>query len=215
MGTMSNVKYFLKRYKNKIGAIGFISLALAFYLAFYLAVEIISGWTYFRSDVFGVWNFLITLVCYLYLLVTNIRNDNAAYTGIFMFVSLIVLQGVFTIIDTIRVQSSAFYTDNPPIIATFVVYCVLLAVTIVVGVLFYISTFRYMAGRTNSFGRLRGLALGFGGALLVMVAVLMVFYGYAAVLTSPVAILLAIAVPVSELFAAVGIIFTLERLRRV
>ena len=211
---MSNFGYFLKRNKNKIGAVTFLGLGLACYLGFYLAIEIISGWTYFRSEPITVWNFMVALVCYLYLLITNIRNDNAAYTGIFMFISLIVLEGVFTIVDTVRLRASLIFAGNAGVSASFIGYCVLLATNVVIGILFYIATFRYMSGRSSDFKKLWIYGLLFGFALLINVASLMVFYGYAAVLTSPTSVLLACAIPFSELLVAIGIVFTLLRLKR-
>ena len=211
---MSSVSYFFKRYKNKIGALTFIVLGIAFFLGLYITVEIISDWTYFRSSPLNLWNFIITAVCYIFLLVTNIRNDNAAYSGIFMFITLIVLEGIFNIIDIIRLYNSALFSGNFVVSGTFIGYCVFLVASVVIGVLFYISVYRYMSGRSNDFMRVRIFAIIFGGILLTSTVALMVFYGYCGVLTSVTSTLLAGAIPISELLMSVGVIFTLERLRR-
>ena len=211
---MSNVSYFFKRYKNKIGALTFIVLGIAFFLGLYITAEIISDWTYFRSSPLNLWNFMITAVCYIFLLVTNIRNDNAAYSGIFMFITLIVLEGIFNIIDIIRLYNSALFSGNFVVSGTFIGYCVFLVASVVIGVLFYISVYRYMTGRSNDFIGFRIFAIIFGGILLVSTVALMVFYGYCGVLTSVTSTLLAGAIPISELLMSIGVIFTLERLRR-
>ena len=211
---MSSVGYFLKRYKNKIGALTFIVLGIAFFLGLYITAEIISDWTYFRSSPLNLWNFMITAVCYVFLLVTNIRNDNAAYSGIFMFITLIVLEGIFNIIDIIRLYNNALFSGNFVVSGTFIGYCVFLVASVVIGVLFYISVYRYMTGRSNDFIRVRIFAVIFGGILLTSTVALMVFYGYCGVLTSVTSTLLAGAIPISELLMSVGVIFTLERLRR-
>jgi len=212
---MSNFRYFLKRKGNKIGALAFLGLGLAVYLGFYLAIEFLSGWTYFRTDVFSIWSFLITLVCYLFLLITNIRNDNAAYTGVFIFISLIVLEGIFNIVDIIRLGTSILYEGHPGVLVCFIVYCVLLALIVGVGVLFYIGVYRYMLGRHNDFRKISIYAYLFVGILLLSIATLMALYGCSMVLTSPDSILLALSIPVSELLVAVGVVFTLRRLRRI
>lgn len=211
---MSSASYFLKRYKNKIGALTFIVLGIAFFLGLYITAEIISDWTYFRSSPLNLWNFMITAVCYLFLLVTNIRNDNAAYSGIFMFITLIVLEGIFNIIDIIRLYNNALFSGNLVVSGTFIGYCVFLVASVVIGVLFYISVYRYMTGRSNDFMRVRIFAVIFGAILLTSTVALMVFYGYCGVLTSVTSTLLAGAIPISELLMSVGVIFTLERLRR-
>ena len=212
---MSKFRYFLKRKGNKIGALTFLGLGLGFYVGFYLAIEILSGWTYFRSDVLSIWSFLITLVCYLFLFITNIRNDNAAYTGVFIFISLIVLEGIFNIVDIIRLGTSVLYDGHPGVLISFIAYCVLLAAIVVIGILFYITVYRYMFGRHNDFKRILVFASLFVGVLGLSIAALMAFYGCSMVLTSPNSILLALSVPVSELLVAIGVIFTLKRLRRI
>lgn len=75
--------------KNKILAVTFLSLACLFFFGYYLYAEIQTSFTFFRSsDWITILYFVLDAIMYLILLLANIRNDDFAYTGIALFVSM-------------------------------------------------------------------------------------------------------------------------------
>lgn len=207
----------LYRYRNKIGAISLLSIGLLLYMTCYLIIEISFEWSYFRmafqsGSISAIWNFLIALFCYVYLLVTNIRNDNAAYTGIFIFISLIVFEGIFTLIDMIRLLAGL---GEIGVTVGFVLYCLALVLIVASGIFFYITIYRYLSNRNPDFKRVRLAGFLFLGTLVLMAGSLILFYGLSGTLSLFDSALMVLALPLSEVFICGGVLFTLERLRRV
>ena len=210
---LTSLKRFFRRWGNKFFALLFIGLGLAAYLGFYFGAEILSGWTYFRSDPMTLWSFAITLVCYGFLLFTNIRNDNRAYQGIFIYVSLLILDSIFNLIDMFRFNYIRL-AEDPLQITFFIIYATSFLALIIVGIFFYVRLMGYMTGRNGDFTKLWIIAWVFLGVVALELTIYTVLLGIAGSLSNPMGALLRLALPVSELLIGFGVIFTLRRLRR-
>lgn len=201
--------------RNKILAVGFASLGMLCLLGYYLTCEITSGWAYFRNNPLDIWNFAIALFAYGVILVCNLRNDSMAYQGITLFVfytafsaALNFIQGAITsVIYSAMGQTTGIIID--------VFYGLLWAATAVIGIMLYIYIYKYMAGRYVSWMKIRVFSilyaclLGVWAALMIWIDCLYIGYVDFAVLV------ILTALPLSEFFIGVSIVFTLERLRRV
>ena len=211
----SSLGRFLRQYHKKILAISFITLGMLLFLGFYVSAEILTDWTYFRNSPMELWNFFIFLICYGILLWTNINNDNYAYRGIYMFLILIVFEGVWGAVNIFRNLSAVLASGDPLYVVTSSLYLVFYGGLIGVGIALYITTFRYMTGRRLSFTLIRVLYLVYDGLLIGAISVEITIFALSGGLNSPLLILTALSIPLSEALVAVGVGFTYERLRRI
>ena len=212
---MSNFTRFFRAHKNKIFALTFVGLGLAVFLAFYLVMGFSTEWAVFRTSIAALLNFLITLFCYGYLLFTNIYNDNRAYSAIFTFVGLMVIQAVFNIIDISIAAGSALWNGQVLNLTLFLGYATLSGGVVGIGIPFYIFTFRYLFGRDNRFSKVRLFALLFLGILALSVIFYLTYEFVAGLAVDVGTTLWILALPISELLVGAGVVFTLERLRRI
>ena len=204
-----------KAHKNKILALSFIGLGLLLFLSFYIAAGFSLGWSLVVGSFSGIWNFLITLLVYGYLFFTNLYNDNHAYSGIFAFIALAVFEAVFNIIDLSVSAGAALWNQDGAALATFVPYLALSGGIAGIGIPFYIFLFRYMLGRDSRFGKVRLFALLFLGILLLSSSFYLAYQFIAGLVLTWQNVLLVLALPISELCVGAGVVFTLERLRRI
>lgn len=200
--------------KNKIFALTFLSLACLFFFGHYLFLEINCSWAYFRSASWlDVLFFALDAIVYLILLTCNIRNDDFAYTGIALFVSM----KAFQYIETFFYNQFGFLASLSSgsvvnwLLSFF--YMSFLAGEAGVGVALYVFVVRYQRGSSN-FVIVRVFGIIFA-ALLALTAGTYSLIFFRGVTLSWDLLLSYIALPVAEACAGVGIVFTLERLRRV
>lgn len=212
---LEGLRRFFRQYHNKILAITFISLGLGLFLGFYVAAEILSGWTYFRSAPREIINFVLLLITYGILLGTNINNSNYAYRGIYMFLVIAIFEGVFGALDIFLTLGNIFASGDGGSIASTLVYLALYGGLIGVGIALYIGTFNYMVGRRDNFKKLRTLYLIFVGILTASTVSMIVSFHLLGLLSSPINIIILLTNPISETLVAVGVAFTYERLRRI
>ena len=218
---MNRFARFFKEHRNKILATGFASLGVLVYLLHYLMVEIMSNWNYFRGMrtpdmILAIFSFAFCLFVYMTILVCNIRNEGAAYQGILMFVFYITFGIVFDFFTgAIFATYNVIATGSTGLILSY--SSLLFSVgQVVVGILLYIYTTRYMQGVSVEWKKIRLLAI------LFSVFVTLGWLYYLAITISAAALagssemlwLPFTAIAFSEVMISVSIIFTLERLRR-
>ncbi|MBP5217112.1 MAG: hypothetical protein J6038_04680 [Bacilli bacterium] len=196
----------LKEKRNKILAVGFASLAMAAFLGYYLLMEFAAGWMFFRSSPIELWSFAIILITYGLLLICNIRNDSFAYQGILMFVFYTAF-GAF--MDLLQGSISAFMGGQYAVLS-FTLFFGFLAAELVLGVMLYLYSLRYMRGYSVPWRRIRLLAILFA-ALLTTYWLIYPIYAF---LLGEWSLMDFFALPLSEAFIGWCIVFTLERLRR-
>ncbi len=196
----------LKEKKNKILAVGLASLAMAAFLGYYLYLELAYSWAFFRSDPWQIWSFAIILFTYGLLLICNIRNDSFAYQGILMFVFYTAF-GAF--LDLISGGIQALMGGSYAALS-FVLFFSFLAGELVVGVLLYFFTARYMRGYSVPWRRIRILAIVFASILTLYWSL----YPVMCFLLGEPMLIAFFSLPLSEAFIGWCIVFTLERLRR-
>mgnify|MGYP006896540397 FL=1 len=199
--------------KNKILAVSFLSLACVFFFGYYAYAEIRTSFTFFRSsDWIAILYFVLDAVMYLILLVANIRNDDFAYTGIALFVSM----ETFSYLQKLFYGQMSFvnvlYSGSPLLIILGTFYILFLAAEAGVGIALYVLVVRYQRGFPY-FKPIRILGILF--ACSIALASLSYFGLFLGSGIDAGAIFSLLATPMAEVFASVGIVFTLERLRRI
>lgn len=204
--------------KNKIFAVSFLGLACFCFFGYYLLAEIDSSFAFFRnSDWTVLLFFLLDAVMYLILLVANIRNDDFAYTGIALFVSMetfsFIQELIYGQISSVNILTSG----NPLLIVFYVFYILFLTAEAGTGAALYVFVVRYQRGYPNfKFVRIFGILFACFIGLASLVSSLMLVLALGPNLVSSLSLLMsAIAIPLAETCASVGIVFTLERLKRI
>ena len=210
-----NFALFFKHRKNKILAILFVGLALAGFLAGvivnYVGAPIDSSGLTF-SVMLDVVYFVFEGGILTYLLVTNIRNDPRAYMAILMWIFWFFLGEIQTLFFSTNPLWLIFNQGVDPLTASLLIwYFLLVAGSLGVGIALYIFVRRYMFHIASSFRRIRLLSIIYASlsALTLVIEVVLSFQLYGGLIIVPTIIFAA-----SRAFADVGIVFTLERLRR-
>jgi len=207
----ASISDFWYKKHNKVLAILFISIALILMAIHYLTAEILSGWTYFQENPDEVWNLFVYAVCYLIILIGNIKNDSIAYTGILMFVCYTGLDAGSQIIDNGKdVIDYLKLVEFSPIMIPFFLECLSLVGLVFLGIFLYVRSYQYLKGTYNNFMAVRALAISFAACLALSGGLLI------SLLSFSVSIVLAfvLIMPLSSFFVGLSIIFTVERLRR-
>ena len=199
--------------KNKVFAVSFLTLACLFFFGYYLYLEIAYSWTYFRSTSWiNILMFALDAIIYLILLSCNIRNDDFAYTGIALFVSMKFFEYIQAFFYGQINVLNAFSSGSALSILLAVLYTAFLAGEAGVGIALYVFIIRYRRGVAN-FIFVRVLSIVFAVILTLtgLTSALIFFQGVSFTWQMLFGYL---AIPLAEACAGVGIVFTLERLRR-
>lgn len=213
MGNFSQkFRYHWRRYL----AIGFLSLAIAFEVGYFVA-GILSMWAYGSGGISSfsfIWNFVILMICYVMMLQGNVRNSYIAYRGVlsFTFLSTIVM-----VVDVLFNGASLLAYSSSPIGLVIALGTLLFTIgQIVLGIFCYIRLYGLMArGYTN----FKALALFFSFFLGTLIISNLFTILYEFLLNDLLSsgniylILLILLSPISELFAAAGALVTIFRLR--
>ena len=199
--------------KNKILAVSFLALACFFFFGHYLLLEINCSWAYFRTTSWlNILFFALDAIMYLILLSCNIRNDDFAYTGIALFVSM----KAFEYIKTFFYNQASFLSSlaSGSILSWLLssLYMSFLAGEAGIGIALYVCLVRYQRGSPN-FVLVRVFGIVFASLLALTAAMYSVIYFQSASFSWGL-LLSYVALPLAEACAGVGIVFTLERLKR-
>ncbi len=199
--------------KNKIFAVTFLALACCFFFGHYLFLEIDCSWTYFRSASWpDIIAFVLDAMVYLILLSCNIRNDDFAYTGIALFVSMKFIGYIRVFMYSQVNLLNALYSGSALSVLLSLFYLSFLAGEVAVGVCLYIFMVRYQRGSPR-FVIVRVFAILFA-AILTLTGLFYCLLYLQSIAFSWRTLFTWLALPLAEACAGVGIIFTLERLRR-
>ena len=199
--------------KNKIFAVSFLSLACFFFFGYYLYLETAYSWAYFRSTSWvNILAFALEAIIYLILLSCNIRNDDFAYTGIALFVSMKFFEYIRAFFYGQINVLNAFSSGSPLSVLLSVLYTAFLALEAGVGIALYVFIIRYRRGVAN-FLFVRVLSIVFAVILTLTGLTSSLIFFQGASLTWQM-LFGYLAIPLAEACAGVGIVFTLERLRR-
>lgn len=208
---MMGIKMYWRLHKNKILAVSFAAVSEASYIASIIAYGLLVGWVAIFGTFFGILNILLTFIILTMLLVTNIQNDNRAWTAITMIVFLVVWDMVFSLLPGGSSLYVAF-TSDVPLLVLGVFLLLSMNATGAFGVVTFIFLYRYRLGRT-SYERLILWARLFTGCLAVM-SVLQVVLSIMLFGTGPLYVFYAILSDFAVVAAGIAVLFTLRRLRR-
>ena len=210
---MDFVRYF-RLHRNKILALTFSSLGLLAYLGYYAYIWISTK--SFFTDPWEFWNFAITFVAYLVIFIGNVNNDNVAYVGILIFVFMLAVDQIIVGIESAFLfiaQLSSGGLALTGLILNFAALALTIALG-VIGILLYIKILQYRRNPNRDFTKVRLYGILYASLLFASLAfrlAVMFMSGSSSALLG----FLVVLVPLSEVFTAVSIVFTLERLRRI
>lgn len=197
---------------NKFFAVSLASAALIL-----LALEFLLSAIQFPASTFifsNVWNHLLLVVCYLFLLITNIRNDDRAYVSILLLVFFFAFDAFFGIIDAAQFALSGMMNGQVGLGLLFTLSIVLWAGQLAMGVLAYIFVARYRFGRSNNFNLVRLFALLFLLSLLLTSIASFFLSLLSGATYTAMELVLLFFYDISQFLAVSSCVFTLNRLRR-
>ncbi len=218
MANWKGIKSYISFKRNKILAVTFSGAALLLFIAFFIWNNATNGWPFFtKFNLSTAWSTVLTLIVYLIIFTCNIRNDNFAYSGIMLFVSIAFIGQFFALISGSYNVTSAFSSGKPGLIIYAILGFLLCVSMLVVGVILYIRSFRYMARRDNDFRIIRILSIVFAGLLFALLAYNICWpiafgYSWSAINANYIWFF---SDRIADCLMGVAIVFTFERLRRI
>lgn len=209
---MSNFFRSIKYHWKRTLAIFFLGLAVAFEIAYFIIgmVQMLQSGSYSVNTFSFIWNFAILMICYVTMLLGNLRNSYSAYRGVLSFVFL---STILLIFDVIYDLFDLGFASSVTALGIEIGIIAAMVGEIVLGVFCYLRLQGYLTGRYVNLRRLKllfGLFLGF---LIISngLYIGLVFYELGLAI-STLTIFLLLLSPISELFAAVGTWVTIARL---
>ena len=203
---------YLKHHKNKLLAVGLVSLALAAFVAGLFLYYTVIPFDSSASNFLDLLYFIFEGGILAYLLFTNVRNDARAYHAILMWIFWFFLEKIETLFFSRSSLVAVFQPGVDPLWASlFIFYIALVASSLGLGIALYIFVRRYMFSNQTPFSRIRLFAIlyaGVSGATLVLDLVITRHFQGEIYLNSGILFLLC------RFLADVAICFTLERLKR-
>lgn len=208
---MLHLGLYLKHRKNKILAVGLSGLATVLLcLCFFLDMSALD-WMF---DFTTLWNYLLYFIAYLIILICNIRNDNAAYRGITLFVFFMAFDQIWSGLMMGGTAFALFSGADPVSLTLVIIYLLSVIVGGVLGFILYAKIFKYMINPLADYRPVRKYGIIYSSSLFFILALLIGTEMYVNPLASALDIAVIFLLPISELIMSVAIVFTLERLYR-
>ncbi len=202
---------YLKHRKNKILAVGLSGLATVLLcLCFFLDMSALN-WMF---DFTTLWNYILYFIAYLIILICNIRNDNAAYRGITLFVFFMAFDQIWSGLMMGGTAFALFSVANPVLLALVIIYLIAVIVGGILGFILYGKIYKYLVNPLADYRPVRKYAIIYSSSLLFILALLIGMEMYINPGASALTIATIFLLPISELIMSVAIVFTLERLYR-
>lgn len=203
---LQKLKYHYKRYLSIIFAS--IGLALLVGALAYLLITRQDGYSVFGS----IWNYLILLVSFIFILVGTVSGTTLAYSGILMFVFYILWDFGEYILMLLLIGGSfgeAFQNSVWNIVYN-VGFLFGSVAALILGILLYIRLRQFLIGKYVSYVGLRNLALAF----MILAIIFNGFFPMLTLITEPtLEVFLSLLCPFAVIFEALASFFTVTRLK--
>lgn len=196
--------------ENKFFAVLFSALALGITAAWMVYLIIVSGAGFFTIG--NIWHFFVVFLIYGCLFVYNIRNDNRAYTAIFMLLfACIVGSSIDLIMGMVALFQAGLSISSLLSLPIFGFE----ALIVVMGIFAFLQLNRYRIRRSSDYKKVRLFLILFAASVaLPSIATSFIYLGRG--IFEPNWLLLAtgLAAEAADLCAAVASVFTFNRLIR-
>lgn len=203
---LQKLKYHYKRYLSIIFAS--IGLALLVGALAYLLITRQDGYSVFGS----IWNYLILLVSFIFILVGTVSGTTLAYSGILMFVFYILWDFGEYILMLLLIGGSfgeAFQNSVWNIVYN-VGFLFGSVAALILGILLYVRLRQFLVGKYVSYVGLRNLALAF----MILAIIFNGFFPMLTLITEPtLEVFLSLLCPFAVIFEALASFFTVTRLK--
>lgn len=203
---LQKLKYHYKRYLSIIFAS--IGLALLVGALAYLLITRQDGYYVFGS----IWNYLILLVSFIFILVGTVSGTTLAYSGILMFVFYILWDFGEYILMLLLIGGSfgeAFQNSVWNIVYN-VGFLFGSVAALILGILLYVRLRQFLVGKYVSYVGLRNLALAF----MILAIIFNGFFPMLTLITEPtLEVFLSLLCPFAVIFEALASFFTVTRLK--
>lgn len=206
---LQRLKYHYKRFLSIL----FASIGLAL---------VVGAITYslmlYRTDgiSFSLWNYIILLVAFIFILIGAIKGTSIAYSGVLMFIFYILWDFGSYILNYSLSGSiyEIFSGEWYQILINFIFICGSIA-AFIIGVFLYVRLRQFLTGRYASYVGLRNLALAFMILAILFNAItpVLIVYIYADSDISAVTIFLSILDPLAVICEALASFFVITRLK--
>ncbi len=200
------LKYHYKRYLS----ITFASIGLALLVGAFTFFSITN-----RTDSYtmmgSIWNYLILLVSFIFILYGSIQGTTIAYNGILMFVFFLMWDfGATFVIQWLSGSFIAIFNTDPLNAAVILINVGGNLAAFIVGIFLYIRLRQFLVGRYASYVGLRNLALAFTILVIlfnIVVPTLMI------IISPTLATCLSLLYYFAIIFEALAVFFTICRLK--
>lgn len=203
---LQKLKYHYKRYLSIIFAS--IGLALLVGALAYLLITRQDGYSVFGS----IWNYLILLVSFIFILVGTVSGTTLAYSGILMFVFYILWDFGEYILMLLLIGGSfgeAFQNSVWNIVYN-VGFLFGSVAALILGILLYVRLRQFLVGKYVSYVGLRNLALAF----MILAIIFNGFFPMLTLIAEPtLEVFLSLLCPFAVIFEALASFFTVTRLK--
>lgn len=206
---LQRIKYHYKRFLSII----FASLGL---------VLVIGALTYSlmqyktEGSSFSLWNYIILLVAFIFILVGAIKGTTIAYSGVLMFIFYILWDfGSYIVMYSLTGSILGLFSGEWYQTLTNFLYIGGSVAAFVIGILLYVRLRQFLTGRYASYVGLRNLALVFTILAIIFNAItpVLIVYIYAGADVSLVTIFLSVLDPLAVICEALASFFIITRLK--
>ena len=203
---LQKLRYHYKRYLSIL----FASIGLAF-LVGALTYFGIANRTNSATMMGSVWNYVILLVSFIFILYGSINGTAIAYNGILMFVFYLMWDfGATVVVNWINGTFLNLFSGQPIVIAETIISLVGNIAAFILGILLYIKLRQFLMGRYASYTGLRNLALAFTILVILFNLVVPTLF----LIASPtLQTFLSLLIYFAVIFEALSVFFTICRLK--
>ncbi len=203
---LQKLRYHYKRYLSIL----FASIGLAF-LVGALTYFGIANRTNSATMMGSVWNYVILLVSFIFILYGSINGTAIAYNGILMFVFYLMWDfGATVVVNWINGTFLNLFSGQPIVIAETIISLLGNIAAFVLGILLYIKLRQFLMGRYASYTGLRNLALAFTILVILFNLVVPTLF----LIASPtLQTFLSLLIYFAVIFEALSVFFTICRLK--
>lgn len=203
---LQKLKYHYKKYLS----ITFASVGLALLVGAlaYLLITRQDGYSIFGS----IWNYLILLVSFIFILVGTVSGTTLAYSGILMFVFYILWDFGEYILMLLLIGGSfgEVFQNSVWNIIYNVGFLFGSVAALILGILLYVRLRQFLAGKYVSYVGLRNLALAF----MILAIIFNGFFPMLTLIAEPtLEVFLSLLCPFAVIFEALASFFTVTRLK--
>lgn len=203
---LQKLKYHYKRYLS----ITFASIGLALLIGA-LTYFSITNRTNSYTMMGSLWNYIILLVSFIFILYGTIQGTAIAYNGILMFIFFLMWDfGSAFVINWLSGSILNLFSGDPLVIAATLISLGGNLVAFLIGIFLYIRLRQFLTGRYASYTGLRNLSLIFTiFVILFNIVVPILFIIYSPTLDTILSLLYYFAI----IFEALAVFFTICRLK--